>query len=92
MEAEKVEGHDAVAGQVERSVRRSRWPKYRVSMWLDTSQLVGQAGAVKYGVETQRCKGGGWMHCHDNGEPLIYDDSMAAANECARLLKTELSA
>jgi hypothetical protein len=41
---------------------------------------------VKYGVETQRCKGGSWHHCHHGGEPLIYEDSTTAANECARLL------
>jgi hypothetical protein len=37
--------------------QHTRYPKFRLS----------------YGVQAQSEKGGKWMHCHKNGEPLIFN-------------------
>lgn len=50
------------------------YPKYRAHQWLDTSPkaMRRKQATVLYGIQTQREKGGKWMHCHKGGEPMIF--------------------
>lgn len=59
----------------------SAYPKYRVSQWIDTSEEAMNKPQVEffYGIQTQREKGGRWMHCRDNAGPMYY----ATAKEVA---------
>ena len=63
----------------------SAYPKFRVSQWIDTSEeAMNKPQAVfVYGIQTQREKGGRWMHCLDNAGPLFY----ATAKEGAEAIK-----
>lgn len=44
--------------------------KYRVSQWLDTSDLNAKSVPIRYGVQAK--EDGVWKHCHRDGDPLIF--------------------
>ena len=44
--------------------------KFRITQWLDTSNMAADILPVLHGVQANN--GGGWAHCHEDGKPLIY--------------------
>lgn len=53
---------------------KSRYPKYRVSQWIDTSEEAMSQTNVRfvYGVQILREKGYNWTHCCAGTQPLIF--------------------
>lgn len=57
--------------------------KFRISQWLDTSDDEAEEYPIKYGVQAHQ--DGQWKHCHEDGEPLIYDTPEEAGTKMAEL-------
>lgn len=59
--------------------------KYRTSQWLDTSEgsMAQEQATILYGVQANN--GMGWLHCHRNGEPVLFKTLAEASAECDRL-------
>lgn len=67
----------------------TKYPQYRVSQWIDTSdEAMDKAQApIVYGVQTKREKGGAWMHVANGSEPMFFDSPAKASDACAELRK-----
>lgn len=57
--------------------------KYRVSQWLDTSNLKVESLPIRYGVQAN--VDGEWKHCHRDGEALIFKTTNEAKACIAKL-------
>lgn len=66
----------------------TKYPQYRVTQWIDTSEeAMNQPQAtIIYGVQTRREKGGRWMHCAAGAKPMHFDtaDKASAAIKALR--------
>lgn len=63
----------------------AKFPQYRVSQWIDTSDEAMSAAqaTIIYGVQTKREKGGAWMHVAKGSEPMFFD----AADKASEAIK-----
>jgi hypothetical protein len=70
-----------------------KYPKYRVSQWLDTSEesMSKPEADIVFGVQTQRFKGGAWMHVSQNGKALFFKTDEDATKACESLLANDRS-
>lgn len=66
---------------------KTKYPQYRVSQWLDTSDKSMKKAQVTiiYGVQTMREKGGLWMHCANRKVPMHFDSLEKASAACESL-------
>lgn len=58
--------------------------KFRISTWLDTSNDDADEYPEKYGVQINTGSGR-WLHCHEDGNPLIYDSAEDASKKIDEL-------
>lgn len=68
------------------------WPRYRVSRWIDTGpeSMSQPEPTIRYGIQTQRGKGGQWLHCKSDSSPLLYDTEEVAQDVCNQLAARDL--
>lgn len=59
--------------------------KYRVSRWLDTSNLDAEELPVVYGIQANQGDGKGWVHVAESGEALFFDTPEAAGEKINEL-------
>jgi len=64
-------------------MKSNKYPQYKVSQWLDTSEEAMQQQMVnfKYGVQIKLEPSGIWMHVHNNGKPLIFESASGAMEQ-----------
>jgi hypothetical protein len=67
---------------------KTKFPKYRVSHWLDTSpeSMNKPEADIWYGVQTQRETRGPWMHVSINGVRQLFKTA-EEADACIRRLQ-----
>jgi hypothetical protein len=68
-----------------------KFPQYRVSQWIDTSDEAINAtqATIIYGVQTKREKGGAWMHVAKGTEPMFFDSADKASEAIKELRASE---
>jgi len=73
---------------------KAKYPKYRVSSWIDTSEesMAKENADIVYGVQTQRHKGGPWMHVAKGEEPMFFDTADKASSACDTLRRKDAEA
>jgi len=69
----------------------TKYPQYRVTQWLDTSEesMSKPQATIIYGVQTKRQKGGVWMNCMNRNGPLHYATHEKASEAVAALRASE---
>jgi len=59
--------------------------KFRVSQWLDSSNLDVEEMPIVYGIQANKGNGNGWVHVAKDGEPLFFDTPEAAGEKLDEL-------
>ncbi len=68
--------------------KRTTWPRYRASTWIDTSEesMAQEEPTLRYGIQRQTAKGGKWLHVSIDGKNVaLFDTEAEAAAKCDEL-------
>lgn len=70
---------------------RQKYPKYRVSQWVDTSEasMSKENADIVYGVQAKLSKEGQWKHLANGTDPLFFDAADKASAYCDMLRKRD---
>lgn len=65
----------------------TRYPKYRIMQWVDTSKAAMNKpqATIFYGVQIKPMKDSLWMHCRRHSKSLIFDKPEKAKAMIAKL-------
>ena len=60
-------------------------PMYRVSQWLDTSNLNLKSLPIRYGIQINQHEGNGWNHVAIDGVAAVFKNTSQAIKKIDEL-------